>query len=83
MWGFEFYVFEHQEATSGAAVAVALKGLHDNELFSDAAFVEYYDGDGHNKGNPGHNLVRKAKQVDAFVEWLKEDSDSDSGSDSD
>ena len=49
MWGFEFYCFEHQEATSGTAVVTALKALVEGDVIEEKDFVEYYEGDSHNK----------------------------------
>jgi hypothetical protein len=54
------------------------KALYDMELFQEAPFIAYYDENKFNKENKGHSLVRK--QIKGFVEWLKEDNDSTSGS---
>ncbi len=71
MWGFELYVFEHQEKCLKGFPMVC-KALYDMDLLDDKNFVEYYNDSKANKENPGHKMVHKA--VAPFVKWLAESS---------
>lgn len=74
MWGFELFIFEHQDFLKG--FPHVCKALYDLDLIDDDNFLPYYKDKKANKANPGHKMVHKV--VEPFANWLEADSSDDS-----